>query len=170
MSEMTASREMTLAEWMATLPAKHGANKEYQDLLRRAEPTPESQGGFMRAGPTDAGREADFDAKVQAVAKARELAGEVPPPEPTQEPVGYIEEDEVPVMGRATLHSTPNPSRVPLFAAPQDTRTVAEIRQAVEEVKTDGGQSFGIALYEAGVMDALDAILARLGLEEENHG
>ena len=36
-------------------------------------------------------------------------------PTPEQEPVGYVEEDELPVTGRATLHQKPNPSRVPLY-------------------------------------------------------
>jgi hypothetical protein len=133
-----------------------------------------------------------------------------------------IEEGEVPVMGRATLHASPNPSRVPLFAAPvaqepptatelrravihgylaglndstrsyhqaeacaeleadlylshytapvEDTRTVAEIRQAVEEVRpprmyTTGTEWLADLMSERA--SACAAILAHLGLEEK---
>jgi hypothetical protein len=73
-------------------------------------------------------------------------------------------------MGRATLHATPNPSRVPLFAAPQDTRTVAEIRQAVEEaLKIPPPESMwenARGYWLSGGETVADKILARLGLEE----
>jgi hypothetical protein len=71
---MCAEREMTLAEWVARLPANHRANKEYAQLLEACKELRE----HLAMGPLDFaaqyGDTADPDVISEAVARRADAA------------------------------------------------------------------------------------------------
>lgn len=75
----------------------------------------------------------------------------------------YIEEDELGAGGRVTLHTEPNPSRIPGVFIPTDSESIKEMREKIK-LAIDGRVD---DWHPSSDGEIERAVLAAIGITEE---